>query len=102
MSQKETERWSLAENTLLELLILSDASHEQIALRLGRTRNAVQQQAKKRGLSLRKNSQEAKKARREAWLRQDEESLAQYLPECSEAPVRASKVSRGTKRLVLT
>lgn len=87
--------WSKTEDMLLELLVLADFSHPDIALRLGRSRNAIQLRCTQKGLLLRKHRQDAKKARREAWLRQDEESLAEFLPECSEDPVVPQRTSRG-------
>lgn len=89
----EANRWTASENFILTMF-LGQASYAEIALRLGRKPGAVQRQASRTGASQRaewsqeRESKRAKsKAHSESLLKQTEEDLAAYLPECFEDPV---------------
>lgn len=91
--KKEAGKWTAKEDFALRLLA-GTMSYRQIAPQLGRTYYSVM----RRGTALKlRVSQEAaaelamsrlaEQQRKEALLLADEESLAEFLPECSEPPV---------------
>ena len=102
--KSEASRWTPTDLFVLELLA-GTHSYEEIALRLGRTPSAVQRQASRKGLRVRASASGDRAARAAqehladiARLRAEEESLAEFVPDCDEPPTNPRAGSREYHR----
>lgn len=93
LKSQRANRWQPEEDFVLMMLV-GKVPYAQIALRLGRTKHAVEHRASKKGYSQRQEQagdrethKNRSEALREASLRLTEDDLAEFLPDCDDDPV---------------
>lgn len=92
--KKEANKWSPQDDFTL-MILTGTHTYQEIALRLGRSKEAVQRRASRMGLKpLEEAAQDAeiaeiaKKRAEKALLEASEEDLSEFLVECEEEPAK--------------
>lgn len=103
-AKTEANRWSAKDDFTLAMLAGSH-TYEEIALSLGRSPEAVQRRASRKGLKVRESSSadaKVKESRKRVAelnrLKAEEEDLSEFLVECDEPPALPLPGSREYQR----